>query len=199
MPAPSITLTPAPALIEEEFTMNAASTFLGTHKRNIEKLRAAGYLDDLTLASLTPIRTADFVSADKKLPLIQTAPAEVAVEETDWRNWYGDSPSLSNEDWINAQRGDWTGAGAERIEKVQYLAVGLGGIITGATRVIKAVPSSDPRKARFELQLLGRLTGDLKSGDVTFNEEASEDDLTFAHSVVGKRYEPRAGGSVMWL
>lgn len=199
MPTPTITLTPAPALIEEELTVNAASTFLGTHKRNIDKLLAAGYLADLALSSLTPIRTADFVTAGRQLPLIQTAPAEVAVETPDWRNWFGDAPTLSNEDWINAQRGDWTGAGADRVEKARYLAVGLGGIITGATRVIKAVPAAEPRKARFELQLLGRLTGDLKSGAMTFNEEASAEDLAFARSIVGKRYEPRAGGSVMWL
>ena len=199
MPTPAITITPAATLTEEQLTMNAASAFLGTHKRNVEKLLAAGYLADLTLSSLTPIRTADFVSAGKQLPLVQTAPAEVAVETPDWRNWFGDAPTLANEDWINAQRGDWTGAGADRVEKARYLAVGLGGIITGATRVIKAVPSEDTRKARFELQLLGRLTGDLKSGTRFFNDEATAEDLAFARSIVGKRYEPRAGGSVMWL
>lgn len=199
MTAPTITTIPAAPVVEEELTVNAAAALLGTQRRNIDKLRSSGYLTDLTPASLNAIRTADFVSAGKQLPLIQTAPAEAAAEGTDWRNWYGDAPALSNEDWLNAQRGDWTGAGAERIEKAQYLAVGLGGIITGATRVIKAVPSEDPRKARFELQLLGRLTGDLKSGAKTFNDEASAEDLEFARSIVGKRYEPRPGGSIMWL
>lgn len=199
MTAPAITTTPAAPVIEEELTVNAAAALLGTQRRNIDKLRSSGYLADLTPSSLNAIRTADFVSAGKQLPLIQTAPAEAADEATEWRNWYGDAPTLSNEDWLNAQSGDWTGAGAERIEKAQYLAVGLGGIITGATRVLKAVPSEDPRKARFELQLLGRLTGDLKSGAKTFNDGASAEDLEFARSIVGKRYEPRAGGSIMWL
>jgi hypothetical protein len=199
MPIPEITLTPAAPILDEVLTPNAAAAYLNTNRRNIAKLLAAGYLEDLALSSLNPIRIADFVSADKQLPLIQTAPAEVAVENPDWRKWWGDAPTLSDEDWLDAQRGDWTGAGPERIEKVGYLLVGLGGVITGVTKVIRAVPSGDPRKARFELELLGRLTGDLRSFQKSFPESSSDEEQLFAHSLVGKRYEPRAGGSVMWL
>lgn len=196
---PELTFTPAAPIHDEVLSENAAATYLGTTRRNITRLLAAGYLEDLTLSSLDPIRKADFVSAGKQLPLIQTAPAEVAVEDPDWRKWWGDAPTLSNEDWLDAQRGDWNGAGPDRIEKVGYLLVGLGGIITGVTKVIRAIPSGHPRKARFELELLGRLTGDLRSFQKSFPETPSDEEQLFAHSLVGKRYEPRAGGSVMWL
>jgi len=46
---------------------------------------------------------------------------------------------------------------------------------------------------------LGRLTGDLRSFQKSFPEGSSDEEQLFAHSLVGKRYEPRAGGSVMWL
>ncbi|GAA4034033.1 hypothetical protein GCM10023063_17450 [Arthrobacter methylotrophus] len=197
MTLPELTIIPAEPILDEVLTPNAAAAYLNTTRPNIAKLLASGYLRHLSMSSLTPLRKADFVTAGGSLPLIQTAPAE---ESTDgWRKWWGDAPHLSDADWLNAQRGDWTGAGAERIVKAGYLLVGLGGLITGVTKVIKAVPSGDPRKARFELQLLGRLTGELKSGDRFFNTEASDEDLALARSIVGKRYEPRAGGSVMWL
>ncbi|WP_422759042.1 hypothetical protein [Paenarthrobacter sp. C1] len=197
MTVPVITLTPADPILDEVLTPNAAAAYLQTTRPNIAKLLASGYLADLSMSSLAPLRTADFVSAGGKLPLIQTAPAE---ESTDgWRKWWGDAPALSDEDWLNAQRGDWTGAGADRIEKAGYLLVGLGGVITGVTKVIRAVPSGSPRKARFELELLGRLAGELKSFGRTFPETLSAEDASFASRLVGKRYEPRAGGSVMWL
>jgi hypothetical protein len=197
MTLPDITLTPADPILDEILTPNAAAAYLQSTRPNITKLLASGYLADLTMSSLTPLRTADFVSAGGQLPLIQTAPAEESTD--DWRKWWGDAPTLSAEDWLNAQRGDWTGAGADRIERAGYLLVGLGGVITGVTRVIKAVPSGSPRKARFELELLGRLTGELKSFEKSFPESLSDEEQLFAHSLVGKRYEPRAGGSVMWL
>lgn len=197
MTVPVITLTPADPILDEVLTPNAAAAYLQTTRPNIAKLLTSGYLADLSMSSLAPLRTADFVSAGGKLPLIQTAPAE---ESTDgWRKWWGDAPTLSDEDWLNAQRGDWTGAGADRIEKAGYLLVGLGGVITGVTKVIRAVPSGSPRKARFELELLGRLAGELKSFERTFPESLSAEDASFASRLVGKRYEPRAGGSVMWL
>ncbi|MDO5863419.1 MULTISPECIES: hypothetical protein [Paenarthrobacter] len=197
MTLPDITLTPADPILDEILTPNAAAAYLQSTRPNITKLLASGYLADLTMSSLTPLRTAGFVSAGGQLPLIQTAPAEESTD--DWRKWWGDAPTLSDEDWLNAQRGDWTGAGADRIERASYLLVGLGGVITGVTRVIKAVPSGSPRKARFELELLGRLTGELKSFEKSFPERPSDEEQLFAHSLVGKRYEPRAGGSVMWL
>jgi hypothetical protein len=197
MTLPEITLTPAAPVLDEVLTPNGAAAYLQTARRNIAKLLDAGYLKDLSLSSLDPIRKADFVSAGGQLPLIQTAPAEESTD--DWRRWWGDAPALSDTDWLNAQRGDWTGAGPERIEKVGYLLVGLGGVITGVTKVLKAVPSGEPRKARFELELLGRLTGELKSFEKTFPETSTEEEQLFAFSLVGKRYEPRAGGSVMWL
>jgi len=199
MTIPEFTFTPAAPFIDEALTPNAAASHLGTARRNIAKLLDAGYLQDLSMSSLEPIRRADFVSAGKQIPLVQTAPAEAAVEDPNWRKWWGDAPTLSDEDWLNAQCGDWTGAGPERIVKVGYLLVGLGGVITGVTKVIKAVPSGDSRKARFELELLGRLTSDLRSFQKSFQESSSDEDLLFAQSLVGKRYEPRAGGSVMWL
>jgi hypothetical protein len=199
MTIPEIILTPAEPILDEVLTPNGAAAYLQTARRNINKLLDAGYLQDLSLSSLDPIRTADFVSAGGKIPLIQTAPAEAADETPNWRNWWGDAPDLSDEDWLNAQRGDWTGAGSERIEKVGYLLVGLGGIITGVTRVLKAVPSGHPRRARFELELLGRLTGELRSFEKAFAESSTEEEQLFAFNLVGKRYEPRAGGSVMWL
>lgn len=199
MPVPQITLTPAEPLADEVLTPNAAAAFLGTTRANVAKLLAAGYLQDLSMSSLKPVRLADFVSAGKTLPLVQTAPAEVAVETPDWRKWWGDAPTLSDEDWLDAQCGDWTGAGAGRVVNTGYLLVGLGGIITGVTKVITAVPSGDPRKARFKLKLLVRLTGDLRSAATSCPDEASAEDRMFARSLVGRRYEPRAGGSVMWL
>ncbi|QOT19255.1 hypothetical protein [Paenarthrobacter sp. YJN-5] len=197
MALPDITLTPADPVVDEVLTPNAAAAYLRTTRPNIAKVLAAGYLTDLSMSSLAPLRTADFVSAGGHLPLIQTAPAEQSTDG--WRKWWGDAPALSNEDWLNAQRGDWTGAGADRIEKAGYLLVGLGGLITGVTKVIRAVPSGSPRKARFELELLGRLTGDLKSFAKSFPETSTDEDQLFAFTLVGKRYEPRAGGSVMWL
>lgn len=197
MTLPEITITPADPILDEVLTPNAAAAYLQTTRPNITKLLASSYLGDLSISSLDPIRKADFVAAGGQLPLIQTAPAE---ESTDgWRKWWGDAPSLSDEDWLNAQCGDWTGAGADRIVKAGYLLVGLGGIITGVTKVIRAVPSADTRKARFELELLGRLTGELKTFEKTFPETSTEEEQLFAFSLVGKRYEPRAGGSVMWL
>lgn len=197
MTLPEIILTPAAPTLDEALTSNAAAVYLGTTRRNITKLLDAGYLKDLALSSLDPIRRADFVSAGNHLPLIQTAPAEES--DDGWRKWWGDAPALSDEDWLDAQRGDWNGAGPERIEKVGYLLVGLGGVITGVTKVIRAVPSGHPRRARFELELLGRLTGELRSYEKTFPEAPTDEEQLFAHSLVGKRYEPRAGGSVMWL
>jgi hypothetical protein len=197
MTLPEITITPAEPILDEVLTLNAAAAYLGTARRNIAKLLESGYLADLSMSSLAPIRKADFVAAGGALPLIQTAPAEESTDS--WRKRWGDAPSLSDEDWLNAQRGDWTGAGADRIVKAGYLLVGLGGIVTGVTKVIRAVPSADTRKARFELELLGRLTGELKTFEKTFPETSTEEDQLFAFNLVGKRYEPRAGGSVMWL
>jgi hypothetical protein len=197
MTLPEITLIPADPILDEVLTPNAAAAYLQTARRNIAKLLDSGYLADLSMSSLEPVRKADFVTAGGQLPLIQTAPAE---ESTDgWRKWWGDGSALSDEDWLNAQCGDWTGAGADRIVKAGYLLVGLGGVITGVTKVIRAVPSADTRKARFELELLGRLAGELKSYEKTFPETSTEEEQLFAFNLVGKRYEPRAGGSVMWL
>lgn len=197
MTLPEITTTPADPILDEVLTPNGAAAYLQIPRRNVNKFLGSGYMLDLSMSSLAPVRTADFVSAGGKLPLIQTAPAEESTD--DWRKWWGDAPSLSDEDWLNAQRGDWTGAGADRIVKVGYLLVGLGGVITGVTKVIKAVPSGDPRKARFELELLGRLTGEFKSFEKTFPETSTDEEQLFAFSLVGKRYETRQGGSVMWL
>lgn len=199
MPIPEITLSPAAPLPNEVFSLNGAAVFLGTGRSNVAKIKGAGYLADLTFESLKLLRLADFVSAGGQLPLIQTAPAEEAHEPLGWRTWYGDAPHLSDQEWLDAQRGDWTGASAPRIVQAGYLGVGLGGLITGVAKVIRAVDSGDGRKARFELQLLGRLTSDVRTGAMTFPEGASVEDRNFAKALVGKRYEPKAGGSVMWL
>lgn len=197
MSVPTVTTTPAPRYKEEELTPNAAAAFARTGRSQIEKLKNAGYLADLTMSSLIPLLEASHVACNGTVPLIQTAPSQESTEG--WRPFFGDSVSLSDPEWILAQCGDWTGVSDGRVVLAKYALVGLGGVITGATKVMGVLDSGQPRKSRFDLELIGRLSGDLKSKDTSVSPTASKEEIDFAQSVLGQRYVPKAGGTVMWL
>lgn len=194
MALPKITFTPSPAPVEV-LSVGAAAKYALTTPHLLGKLLQAGYIASLTREDLAPLRVADTVtSADGRLPLIQTAPARQLDEG--WRTWVGDSPELSDEDWLRAQCGDWNRAPKVAFLDAGYALVGLGGVITGVTKVVGLLDSGDTSKARFEMQLLGRLAGDLVTARHSINPDATAEDQEFALSLLGKRYPSQQGGSV---
>lgn len=196
MPVPEVTVTPPAPPVEKTITIGAAATAAQMPRRAIVKIQGGGYIPaDLTLEDIRPLRLADTVSAAGKLPVIQTGPAEPAQEED--RNYYGDGVDLNDDDWIKAQRGHWTGVGAQRVVDAGYVLIALGGVITGVARVEGILRSG--RQVEFDLSLIGRLAGELRTGKKRFGASATEEELRFAETVLGQRYDVRPGGAVAWI
>lgn len=193
MTYPELTFT-EPTINEPKLTLGAAAKLAGTSEYLLNKLLKASYLGGLNRADLQPFLDAKFVTASGQLAVIQTDVASQARDS--WREWTGDAPHLTHEQWRNAQRGDWTGVNAVEVHESGYLVVGIGGLITGVGKINGVEDSGDSRKARFDMDVLGRLTSDLATGEIYLNPAASEPDRQFSMALIGKRFEPQRGGSV---
>ncbi len=197
MPVPEITVTSPAPLVEKTITIGAAAAAAGIPRRAIVKLQGGGYLPAvLTFEDIRPLRLANTISAGGKLPVIQTGPVETAPDDED-RDFYGDGLGMSNEDWIKAQRGYWTGVGAQRVVDAGYVLIALGGVITGVTKVDDILRSG--RQVEFDLSLIGRLSGELRTGNKHFAAGRADHERRFAETVLGQRYDVRPGGAVAWI
>ncbi|MHA7191130.1 hypothetical protein ACX80N_12655 [Arthrobacter sp. MDT2-16] len=200
MNIPAVTFTNPVLPVEKELTVNAVAQAAGAHPKLVRKWRDAGLLMDFTPSQVRPFVEAATVSAERTLPIIQTDAASPAGPDTSAkplvRNFYGESPSLSNDDWKDAQRGDWTGVSGAELLDGRFLLVGLGGVITGVTRVSGVDEASDPRKVRLHLEILGRVTSSLAEGQMYLNPNEDSEEVEFARSLLGKRYAPQRGGSI---
>lgn len=196
MPLPEVIATPPVPVVEKTITIGAAATAAEMPRRAITKIQGGGYLPGaLTLEDIRPLRLANTISAGGQLPVIQAGPAEPAPEDD--RNYYGDGVDLNDDDWIKAQRGHWTGVGAQRVVDAGYVLIALGGLITGVARVEGILRSG--RQVEFDLTLIGRLAGELRTGKKHFGPAATGEERRFAETVLGQRYEVRPGGAVAWI
>jgi hypothetical protein len=124
--------------------MRAAATYLGMRDYQLKKLVAAAYVPNLFRATIAPLFGARFVStAAHELPIAQTG---VAAVDGTWRALSGVSPSMSDAEFIDAARGDWTATPVAACLKAGVLGLGLGDWTVGAV-LISAV---DPRGFRRE-------------------------------------------------
>ena len=184
------------ATIEPELSVRAAAAAVGTSPHLLAKIREAQYLPDFSRAALAPLIAAPFVStAERVLPVVQTAPAE-AVHQG-WRIYAGDAPWLADLEWEAASRGDWRGAPTEAVLQAGVLCVGLGGLLTGVLQVtgVDHTPGVEQGRVRYEAEWLARLDGPVGSG-VRFHPSATPTERSWASTVVGCRFVGKQGGAV---
>lgn len=180
---------------------------LDTSLHLVEKLIDAGYLmaNETTDDDLAHFEQAATISAAGDLAVIQAAP--VVPETKPWRPYFGTSSYLSDADYADALRGDWNAKGLDihAILTTGYLAVGCGGFIVGLLRVEPELdPASNSELTRFKAKTLAHLTrsqtisGGSQLG-TDYLASAAEPELQFAYRVIGKRFEPRRGGSIIFI
>lgn len=196
---PRLTLVPAPPLEDEVYSVNKAAQWVNAGTGSLVKLLASKYLSDLRVSQLMALRSAPFVNGSRTIPLLQVAVAAREDPRVTWRTHVGDSPNLSDEEWCNAVRGDWRGINAHEINKIGYLLIGMGGVVTGVLKITGIDENSSPSRVRFQGQALGRLRSDLATGLQTKDASASKPEKQLVQTVLGQRFEPRAGGSFIWL
>lgn len=198
MSFPDYTIT-APAEAQEELlALGPAAALSGTSKYLLGKLLNASFIKDTTRPSLKALRDAAQLSSGGLIPVIQTDVAE-PTPSGDWRPYTGDAPWLSDRDWKLAHAGDWTAVNARKVIETGFILVVLGGVVTGLARVHGVLDTGDASRVRFDMDMVGRLTSDLAAGEVRIADDASPEERDLAVDLIGRRIEPKRGGSVAWI
>jgi len=195
---PDYTLTSPAQAKEELLALGPAATFSHTTKYLLDKQLRAGFAKDTTHASLQALRDAAELSSGGLIPVIQTDVAE-ATPPGDRRPFTGEAKWLTDVEWKMAQEGDWTAVNARKVVDTGFILVALGGIVTGLARVNGLLESGDAAKIRFDMDMVGRLVSDLSEGDIRIAQDASPEERELALDVIGRRIEPKRGGSITWI
>lgn len=181
---------------EPQLSMRAAAAFLGMRDYQLKKLVDAGFVPNLFRATIAPLFGAQFVStADGVLPVAQTG---VAAIDGRWRALSGASPTMTDDEFIDAARGDWTATPVGACLKAGVLGVGLGDWIVGAVliRSVDPTPKPDPKTTRFDAELLARLDGPLGTGSIRYGSTTTPAQRGWAADFLGRRFVAKRGGSV---
>lgn len=194
MPLPVITHT-RPVVPDEPMSTAAAARLTGMSRHSIEKIVGGGYID-LIRSDVTRLGQEPYIVSGGTLPVIQT---DVAEEDGTWRPYTGDALWLSDEDWLLAQSGDWSGISSKDVVEAGYMAVGLGGMVTGLVRVNGRAAGAPAGKIRWNLSLVGRLVGTLRDGQLSFGKDVTPTEAQVVRLTVGMRYAVRRGGAFTWI
>lgn len=191
---PTITHVKA-EVVDEPVSISAAARLTGMSRHSVEKIVGGGYIR-LVRSDITALAREPFISAGGALPVVQT---DVAETDGTWRPYTGDASWLTDADWLLAQAGDWTGVSSRAIVDAGYLAVGLGGMVTGIVRVEGRAPGAPAGRIRWRISLVGRLTSSLRAGGLSFGDDVSTQERELVLQTLGMRYPVRRGGAFTWV
>lgn len=156
-----VTVTAPGKRVSARLSQAEARRQLGMHQHALSKLIDSGYLS-LDEACVEAAARADFMTIESgRVVVIQTDVATVSVEDPPWRMYVGDSPGLTDAEWLNASRGDWHGFDPRQALDAGYALITLGTYITGVIRLHQLELSRHDRhqiKHRFQAQIVARLT-----------------------------------------
>jgi len=182
-----------------------AARILNMSPGRLDKLVKAGYID-LDEANLQALAARPYVTAaDGPVLVLQTAVADQIAEPT-WRTHTGDSPDLSDEQWLDANRGDWLGFAVGDLPA--FALVTLGGFVTGVLQLHDIDQSFAGGKYRFNATIVGRVTRgtmptlplvDLASHASTGRYTADGELRDWAWKLLGARTATVIGPHAIWL
>ncbi|MEV5016644.1 DNA-binding protein [Streptomyces sp. NPDC053780] len=132
---PSVELVDSEESTVEVFTRSQAAHVLGVSANTVGKLLGSGFLRDLQAARVCALARAPHVSVVQGvLPVLRTAAAVCPADGDDDRDFIGDSPDLSDEQFLRASR-QWWRCDPETIVAAGVLPVAVAGWVTGVLAV----------------------------------------------------------------
>ena len=175
---------------DKPITLSAAAKLAGITTENLQELVSASYVE-LTGPHIFSLGQEPFITAGGALPVLRST---VAVADGSWRPYSGDALWLSDEEWLLAHCDVHDGP----VLTSEYLAVGLGGIVTGVAR-IEGITQGTDGPSRLKLSLVGRLVGTLKDGQLSLGERRTKDELAFVRKTIGFRYTVDEKAAFTWI
>lgn len=175
---------------DKPITITAAAALAHITIGSLQELVDASYVE-LTGPHIFSLGQEPFVTAAGALPVLRS---KVAARDGSWRPYSGDALWLSDEEWLQAHCDVYDGP----VLTSEYLAVGLGGIVTGIARIEGITQGSDG-PSRLKLSLVGRLVGTLKGGELSFGERRTKEELSFVRKTIGFRYKADRKAAFTWI
>ncbi|GAA4072190.1 hypothetical protein [Streptomyces shaanxiensis] len=132
---PSIELVESEDSTDEVLTRSQAANALGVSPNTVTKLLDSKFLRDLQATRVLALARAPHVSVvEGILPVLRTAAAAPPAHQDDDRDFIGDSPDLTDEQFCEASR-RWWRCEPEAIVRAGVLPVAVGGWVTGVLAV----------------------------------------------------------------
>lgn len=132
---PSIELVESEDSTDEVFTRSQAANALGLSPNTVGKLLDSRFLRDLQATRVLTLARAPHVSVVQGvLPVLRTAAAAPPLDEDDDRDFIGDSPDLTDEQFLRASR-QWWRCEPETIVAAGVLPVAVAGWVTGVLTI----------------------------------------------------------------
>lgn len=175
---------------DKPVTLSAAAKLAGITTGSLQDLVDASYVE-LNGSHIASLGQEPFITAGGSLPVLLSS---VAAADGSWRPYSGDALWLSDEEWLLAHCDVHDGP----VLTSEYLAVGLGGIITGVAR-IEGITQGADGPSRLKLSLVGRLVGTLKDGQLSIGAGRTRDEHAFVKKTVGFRYEADKKAPFTWI
>lgn len=175
---------------DKPITIGAAAKVAGISVSSLQDLVSASYVE-LTAPHIVSLGQEPFITAGGALPVLRS---RVAAADGSWRPYSGDALWLSDEDWLLAHCDTYDAP----VLTSEYLAVGLGGIVTGVAR-LEGVTQGAYGPGRLKLSLVGRLVGTLKDGQLSFGDRRSKEERDFVKKTIGFRYKVDKKAPFTWI
>ncbi len=199
---PSVALTTPQVLAGEFLTRPQAATVLRLSPNTVGKLLASGFLPDLAAARVHALARAPQISVTRgELPVLRTGPAGPPPHEDDDREFIGDAPHLTDEQFLEASR-QWWRCEPDKVVAAGVLAVAVAGWVTGVLAVRgRGGTRHGGRDVRhsFEASVAGRVTAlDHPDSSRVLTGDPALAALT--RTLLGARVqEARSGGPIAYL
>ncbi|WP_328974125.1 hypothetical protein [Streptomyces canus] len=157
---PSIVLVEPEGSAADVFSRSQAANALGLSPNTVGKLLDSRFLRDLQAARVMALAHAPQVSVTAGiLPVLRTAAAAPPAHKDDDRDFIGDSPELTDEQFLEASR-RWWRCDPQMIVAAGVLPVAVAGWVTGVLAIHKADATWRlPREVRhsFTATVAGRV------------------------------------------
>lgn len=203
---PSISLAEPPGATSHDLlTRNQAARVLGLSPKTVSKLLDSQFLPDLRASRVIVLSRARQVTVtDGLLPVLRTAAAAPpSPEGDDDRDFLGDSPSLTDEEFLAANR-MWWRCDPQTIASAGVLAVAVAGWVTGVLAITDVEPECKrfgPNEVRhaFKANVAGRVHE--LDDPATYRVETTDPALAaLTRQLLGSRVQAAvSGGPIAYL
>lgn len=199
---PSVALTTPRALVGAVLTRPEAAAVLRLSPNTVGKLLASGFLPDLAAARVHALARAPQIGVTRgELPVLRTGPAGPPPHADDDREFIGDAPHLTDEQFLEASR-QWWRCEPDKVTAAGVLAVAVAGWVTGVLAIRgRGGTRHGGREVRhsFDASVAGRITAlDDPGGFRVLTDDPALAALT--RTLLGARVqEARSGGPIAYL